>query len=253
MGERLLHGPQLLGHDPPHHGLQLADLDAFRLGRLRLRLEGLEQSPLDPRADRHAGLAGPRHRRLAHLVTDAADRPTPGQTGSSRPHGRAATLALQLHSALQVRVPCGGLVRPSPERPGDDVGGPDAPLREADGDAAEFLDRPADEVWPLRASRIKIFGGVGAFVRWRTTASMAKASITSETWRYQPCQERVSLWSRPSSVLAVSNASSIVQRSPSPLAKVSIAVPAGHRVVKKPHSQSVMERQTSRPRVHKPV
>src|SRR3954454_5615853 len=23
MGERLLHGPQLLGHDPPHHGLQL--------------------------------------------------------------------------------------------------------------------------------------------------------------------------------------------------------------------------------------
>ena len=32
MGERLLHGPQLLGHDPPHHGLQLVDLDALRPG-----------------------------------------------------------------------------------------------------------------------------------------------------------------------------------------------------------------------------
>ena len=26
---------------------------------------------------------------------------------------------------------------------------------------------------------------------------MAKASMTSETWRCQPCQERVSLWSSP--------------------------------------------------------
>src|SRR3954447_6221603 len=92
MGERLLHGPQLLGHDPPHHGLELADLDAFWLGWLRLRLERLEQGPLDPRADRHPGLVGRRHRGLAHLVTDAADRPTPGQTGSSRPRDGAATL-----------------------------------------------------------------------------------------------------------------------------------------------------------------
>jgi hypothetical protein len=39
------------------------------------------------------------------------------------------------------------------------------------------------------------FGGVDLFVRGRMTASMAKASITSETCRCQPCQERVSLWS----------------------------------------------------------
>ena len=81
----------------------------------------------------------------------------------------------------------------SPDGPGDDVGGLDASLGEPDGDAAEFLDRPADEVRCLRASRIGIFGGVGAFARHRIAASMAKASITSETWRCQPCQERVSL------------------------------------------------------------
>jgi len=103
---------------------------------------------------------------------------------------------------------------PSPKRPGDDVGGLDASLGEADGDAAEFLDRPADEVWCLRASRIGIFGGVGALAWWWMTASMAKASITSETWRCQPCQLRVSLWSRPSSFLAVSKPSSIAQRCP---------------------------------------
>src|SRR5215204_2869350 len=33
--------------------------------------------------------------------------------------------------------------------------------------------------------------------------SIAKASMTSETCRCQPCQERVSLWSRPNSFLAV--------------------------------------------------
>src|ERR687894_854832 len=114
-------------------------------------------------------------------------------------------LALQLHSSLQVRALCGGLVGASPERPGDDVGGLDASLGEADGDAPDLLDRPADEVWCLRASRIGFFGGVGALAWWRMTASMAKASMTSETCRCQPCQERVSLWSRPSSFLAVSN------------------------------------------------
>src|ERR1700752_3183021 len=44
------------------------------------------------------------------------------------------------------------------------------------------------------------------------TAVMANASMTSETWRCQPCQERVSLWSRPSSFLAVSKLSSMAQR-----------------------------------------
>ena len=39
---------------------------------------------------------------------------------------------------------------------------------------------------------------------------MAKASMTRLAWRCQPCQERVSLWSRPSSVLAVPKLSSMV-------------------------------------------
>lgn len=50
--------------------------------------------------------------------------------------------------------------------------------------------------------------------------SRAKASMTSETWRCQPCQLRVSLWARPSSVFAVSNASSIGHRCPSTLTTV---------------------------------
>ena len=57
---------------------------------------------------------------------------------------------------------CGRLVGASPETPGDDVGRLDASLGEPDGEVAEFLDRPADEVCCLRASRIGIFGGVGA-------------------------------------------------------------------------------------------
>src|SRR4029450_10707157 len=112
-----------------------------------------------------------------------------------------------------------GLVRASPERPSDNEGWPDAPLREAHGNAPDFLDRPADEARRARARLIRVFGGGGALARQRMAASMAKASITSETWRCQPCQDRVSLWSRPSSVLAVSNASSMAQRRPWPGAR----------------------------------
>src|SRR5947208_1737470 len=101
--------------------------------------------------------------------------------------GGEGGVALQLCFSLQVRAPCGGLVRASPERPGDDVGGPDAPLGEPDGDAADLLDRPADEV-RVRARPIKVFGGAATFARWRTAASMAEAGMTSETWRCQPCQ-----------------------------------------------------------------
>jgi hypothetical protein len=38
-----------------------------------------------------------------------------------------------------------GLVGAAPERPRDDVGGLDAPLRELHGDSADFLDRPTDQ------------------------------------------------------------------------------------------------------------
>ena len=71
------------------------------------------------------------------------------------------------------------------------------------------------------------------FARWRATARTAKASMTSETWRCQPCQERVSLWSRPSSVFAASKASSIAQWRPSTATRVSIGMPCGHHVLKK--------------------
>jgi hypothetical protein len=47
---------------------------------------------------------------------------------------RLASLVLELHFALQIRTLCGGLVRASPEGPGDDVSGLDASLGEADGD-----------------------------------------------------------------------------------------------------------------------
>src|SRR3712207_7648673 len=47
--------------------------------------------------------------------------------------------------------------------------------------------------------------------------------------RCQPCHERVSLCVSPSSVLAVSNASSIAQRCPSTRTSVSIGVPARHQ------------------------
>ena len=38
----------------------------------------------------------------------------------------------------------------------------DAPLRETDDDAPDFLDGPADEVRDVRASRIRVFGGGAA-------------------------------------------------------------------------------------------
>jgi hypothetical protein len=43
-------------------------------------------------------------------------------------------------------------------------------------------------------------------------AFIAKASMMSETWRCQPCQERVSLWSSPNSFFAASKLSSMAQR-----------------------------------------
>ena len=104
---------------------------------------------------------------------------------------------------------------PAPKRPGDDVCGLDAALGQAGGNASEFLDRPADEVWRawIRGARVwgvrvlgrrgGVFCGAGWFARWRMLAIMANASMTRLTCRCQPCQERVSLWSRPSSVLAV--------------------------------------------------
>src|SRR5215217_9418300 len=101
-------------------------------------------------------------------------------------------------------------MRSSPCRPGDYKSGLDLVLGQAGGDTADFLDRPADQRCSL-ASWFLFWGVVRVLARWRTTAIMAKANITSDTCRCQPCHERVSLWVRRHSVFAISNASSIAQ------------------------------------------
>src|SRR5690242_20401231 len=100
-----------------------------------------------------------------------------------------------------------GLMGAAPEGPRDNGGGFDPALRQARGDTADFLHRPADQWRLLRIIVRLLFGGAGMFALWRMAASIAKASMTSETCRCQPCQERVSLWSRPNSFLAVSKRS----------------------------------------------
>src|SRR5919107_1911251 len=147
----------------------------------------------------------------------------------------------------------GGLVGAAPQRPGDDGVGFDLAVRQARGNPADFLHRPADQRRLLRIIRRLLFGGVGVLVWRRMAASIAKASMTSETWRCQPCQERVSLWSRPNSFLAVSKPSSMAQRRPSTATRVSIPVPAGHQVAKKAWSPSAILRRIRRPLVQKPA
>src|SRR3954451_23732571 len=130
----------------------------------------------------------------------------------------------------------------APEGPRDNGGGFDPALRQACDDAADFLHRPADQRRLLRIIVRLLFGRAGVLALRRMAASMAKASMTSETCRCQPCQERVSLWSRPNSFLAVSKPSSMAQRRPSTATRVSTPVPAGHQVVKKARSPSAMVR-----------
>ena len=140
----------------------------------------------------------------------------------------------------------------APQGPGDDGGGLDVALRQARSNPADFLHRPADQRRLLRIIGRLLFGGAGMLAWRRMAASMAKASMTSETCRCQPCQERVSLWSRPSSFLAVSKPSSMAQRRPSTLTSASTGVPAGHQVVKKARVPSAMVRRIRRPLVHRP-
>src|SRR3954466_7605459 len=122
----------------------------------------------------------------------------------------------------------------APQGPGDDGGGLDLALRQARSHPADFLHRPADQRWLWRIIRRLLFGGAGMLALRRIAASIAKASMTRETCRCQPCQERVSLWSRPSSFLAVSKLSSIAQRRPSTVTSIVIGVPAGHQWRKRP-------------------
>ena len=99
------------------------------------------------------------------------------------PMRRFAALALQLHFRSEVCLLSCGLMGASPERLCDDMGGMDLLPCEAGGDAADFLHRPADQLAVLRLSDRIVFGGSGGrmLARWRMTAIIAKASITSET------------------------------------------------------------------------
>src|SRR3954470_4095834 len=125
------------------------------------------------------------------------------RSGRADPHrpplGSATVLtcgvALQLRFTSDVGLSRGGLVGASPEGPGDDVSGPDAPLSQPHSDTPDLLRRPADQAGAWRA-RLGLFGG-GTL-----------------------------------SVVAVSNASSMAQRRPSTATSVLIGVPAGHQVEK---------------------
>src|ERR671916_361503 len=120
----------------------------------------------------------------------------------------------------------GGLMGAAPQGPGDDGGGLDLALRQAASNASDFLHRPADQHRLLWIIVRLLFGGASVLALRRMAASIAKASMTSETCRCQPCQERVSLWSRPNSFLAVSKPSSMAQRCPSTLTSTATSAPA---------------------------
>ena len=109
----------------------------------------------------------------------------------TRSPSRRAWLALQLHSRFEVSAPRGGLMGASPARPCDDVSGSYTALSKLVGDPPNLLDRPADQILMVRI--LDLFGGVTLLARYRITAIMAKASMTRETWRCQPCHERLSL------------------------------------------------------------
>jgi hypothetical protein len=62
---------------------------------------------------------------------------------------------------FDMRFLCCGLMSPPPERPCDDVGRLNSFLRETLGYAADFLDRPTDEVGCLGVALDFVFLGVG--------------------------------------------------------------------------------------------
>ena len=100
-------------------------------------------------------------------------------------------LTLQLQFRLKMRLLGSGLMRPSPA-PGDDVRRLDALLREPCCYAADFLNGPADKLVIAGIFKHRLGSARTLFARQRIVAIMAKASMTSETWRFHPCQQRVS-------------------------------------------------------------
>src|SRR4051812_31524034 len=74
----------------------------------------------------------------------------------------------------------------APQGPRDNGGGVDLAFGQARGNTADFLHRPADQHRLLRIIGRLLFGGAGVLAWRRMAAIMAKASMTSETCRYQP-------------------------------------------------------------------
>ena len=73
-------------------------------------------------------------------------------------------LALQLRFAFEMGFSGGGLMGASPGRPGDHMGGSDAPLRQPHRDPADLLNRPADQ-GAVRRALLSVFGGGIRFAR----------------------------------------------------------------------------------------
>src|ERR1700728_2547494 len=97
-------------------------------------------------------------------MPDPAEESQKHNLSKIRPH----VLALQLPISLDMSLRSNGLMRASPDGPCNDVSGVDPSLRKADGDAADFLDRPADQWrWGFAAFDVVfrrfVFGGAVAF------------------------------------------------------------------------------------------
>lgn len=75
------------------------------------------------------------------------------------------TLALQLRFCFDMCLLSRGLVRWSPERPGDYFSRLNLLSYKTGGDASDFLDRPADQLPVLRLERRIVFGGGIALAR----------------------------------------------------------------------------------------
>lgn len=92
----------------------------------------------------------------------------PGPAKSSSVWRWSMSLALQLHISLDMSFSSDGLMYASPDGPCNDVSRVDPSLRKTDGDAADLLDRPADQwrwgfaVFDVVFRRF-VFGGGVAF------------------------------------------------------------------------------------------
>ena len=162
-------------------------------------------------------------------------------------------LPLRLQSSLYMASLRGGLVRPSPERSGDDVGWEDAGKGQAGGNAAEFgptSGRGLACPGPGQARQCFLWGWLVCVV-----------ADAGQGGKRQHDQGHVAVPAVPGPafvmveaelILAHSKLSSMAQRWPSTATRASTPVPAGRHVLKYARSPSLMLRRMSNPRVQTP-